>query len=165
VVNSANPSPLPRLPALASRLRSGLWRGKPAVASASDGFGVPSCASAPQARGGGENIIRGDDVTQGGARSSLTVGYYQAIPTGFQFGSLRWQKTNARSQRPTTKDLRNANRMRIPRPLDSGVGPRVHCSCTFVLSGAVTRGECLKITTSGFLGRSGSESICRCEAK
>ncbi len=38
--------------------------------------------------GRGRKII-GADVTQGGARSSLALGYYQAIPTGFQFGSLR----------------------------------------------------------------------------
>ena len=27
-------------------------------------------------------------VSQGGARSSLALGYYHVIPTGFQFGSL-----------------------------------------------------------------------------
>jgi hypothetical protein len=28
-------------------------------------------------------------LTQGGARSSLALGYYHVIPTGFHFGSLR----------------------------------------------------------------------------
>jgi hypothetical protein len=31
----------------------------------------------------------GARVTQGGARASLALGYYQVIPTGFHFGSLR----------------------------------------------------------------------------
>src|SRR5258706_4973701 len=39
-------------------------------------------------RSEGEKLLVGD-VTQGGARSSLALGYYQAIPTGFLFGSLR----------------------------------------------------------------------------
>ena len=46
---------------------------------------------AGQARGEGEKLL-GDDVTQGGARSSLALGYYRAIPTGFQFASLLTQR-------------------------------------------------------------------------
>src|SRR5438445_648195 len=40
---------------------------------------------------GRERKLLGGDVTQGGARSSLALGYYRAIPTGFQFGSVRSQ--------------------------------------------------------------------------
>jgi hypothetical protein len=39
--------------------------------------------SPPRRRRGGNS---GGRLTQGGARSSLTLGYNQVIPTGFQFG-------------------------------------------------------------------------------
>src|SRR5437667_7443716 len=46
-------------------------------------------------RGERESIL-GGPLTQGGARASLALGYYQAIPTGFQFGSLRSQEANVK---------------------------------------------------------------------
>src|SRR5258705_101790 len=54
-------------------------------------------------RGEGEKSL-GIDVTQGGARSSLALGYYQAIPTGFQFCSLRLAvPTDGHHQRPAPR--------------------------------------------------------------
>ncbi len=44
-------------------------------------------AMAGQARGEGEYFLGA--LTQGGARSSLALGYYRVIPTGFQSGSVR----------------------------------------------------------------------------
>ena len=60
----------------------------------------PSPRFPPCGTGRGENIFFGA-VTQGGARSSLALGYYQAIPAGFQFGSLRSPEARHELQRLT----------------------------------------------------------------
>ena len=60
-----------------------MWEGRPGQLE--DGP-LPARSS----RGEGEKLL-GGGVTQGGARSSLALGYYRAIPTGFQFGSVRSQ--------------------------------------------------------------------------
>src|SRR5439155_12812664 len=52
----------------------------------------PSPHSFLAGRGG---RIWGRPDTQDGARSSLVLGYYQVIPTGFQYGSLRSEKRNS----------------------------------------------------------------------
>ena len=64
------------------------------------GPGQPAECPSPHSclAGRGRERLLGDDVTQGGARSSLALGYYQAIPTGFQFGSLRSRMTNELGQ-------------------------------------------------------------------
>jgi hypothetical protein len=45
-----------------------------------------------------EKNYSGGGVTQGGTRASLALGYYQAIPTGFQDGSLRSQEIDCTVQ-------------------------------------------------------------------
>src|SRR5437867_1402450 len=53
-------------------------------------------------RGEREKNYSEDDVTQGGARSSLALGHYNAIPTEYQFGSLfsREEELGGPSPRP-----------------------------------------------------------------
>src|SRR6266853_1180525 len=87
LITQANPQIAPLRnppPTRASRRRSELWRGK---------------------RGKRENSSWGA-FTQGGARSSLVLGYYQVIPPGFQFGSLRSQEIHQTHENPSLMSFR-----------------------------------------------------------
>ena len=75
-------------------------------------------------RGEGEKLF-GDDLTQGGIRSSFALGYYQAIPAGFQFGSLRSQKTNDAHRWRGTNNATTSGETQSARPLN------VPCSVSF----------------------------------
>jgi hypothetical protein len=60
-------------------------------------FGAPAGWRAKPEKGGGNHIT---SVTQGGARSSLALGYEIHVPTGLQFGSVRSERLAHKSKPP-----------------------------------------------------------------